>query len=152
MMNGRLDAIDRAIINGLQGSFPLSDEPYREAAEQLGIDEKTLLEHLEQLLNNGVLNRFGPMFNAEALGGAVTLAAMVVPTERFDEVAQTVNAHREVAHNYAREHDLNMWFVIASDARSDIARVIAAIEAETGLEVFDFPKEREFFIGFRVEA
>jgi DNA-binding Lrp family transcriptional regulator len=152
MTNVHLDAMDRAIINGLQGGFQLSDEPYREAAERLGTDEDTLLERLERLLNTGVLSRFGPMFNAEALGGAVTLAAMAVPSERFDEVAETVNAHREVAHNYAREHALNMWFVIASDDVADIARVIAGIEAETGLKVYDFPKEQEFFIGFRVEA
>ena len=147
-----LDTTDRAIINALQGGFPLSDEPYREAAEALGIDEETLIERLERLLAAGVLSRFGPMYNAEALGGAVTLAAMAVPPERFDEVAAKVNAHREVAHNYARDHALNMWFVIATDDPASIARVIAAIEDETGLEVYDFPKQQEFFIGFRVDA
>ncbi len=147
-----LDTTDRAIINALQGGFPLSDEPYREAAEALGIDEETLVERLERLLAAGILSRFGPMYNAEALGGAVTLAAMAVPPARFDEVAARVNAHREVAHNYARDHALNMWFVIASDDPASIARVIAAIEGETGLVVCDFPKQREFFIGFRVDA
>ena len=152
MSTPALDTTDRAIINALQGGFALSDEPYREAAEALGIDEETLIERLERLLAAGVLSRFGPMYNAEALGGAVTLAAMAVPPERFDEVAAKVNAHREVAHNYARDHALNMWFVIATDDPASIARVIAAIEDETGLVVYDFPKEREFFIGFRVDA
>ena len=147
-----LDMTDRAIINALQGGFGLSDEPYRDAAEALGIDEETLIARIEGLLEAGVLSRFGPMYNAEALGGAVTLAAMAVPPERFDAVAARVNAHREVAHNYARDHDLNMWFVIATDDPAGIARVIAAIEDETGLDVYDFPKEREFFIGFRVDA
>ena len=63
-----------------------------------------------------------------------------------------INAHREVAHNYAREHELNMWFVIATERPEEITDVIARIERATALEVLDFPKEREFFIGFRVEA
>jgi DNA-binding Lrp family transcriptional regulator len=135
----RLDATDRAIVNGLQGGFPLSERPYLEAASTLGLSEDELRRRIERLLAAGVLSRFGPMFNAEALGGAVTLCAMAVPEVRFEEVADLVNAHPEVAHNYARDHALNMWFVIASDDRTAIARVIAAIEEETGLEVLDFP-------------
>jgi DNA-binding Lrp family transcriptional regulator len=147
-----LDATDRAIVNALQGGFALSDEPFGEAAARLGIGEDTLRQRLGWLLEVGVLSRFGPMFNAEALGGAVTLAAMAVPDERFDEVAEIVNARREVAHNYARDHALNMWFVIATDQPRDIAAVIAGIAADTGLAVYDFPKQEEFFIGFKVEA
>ena len=147
-----LDQTDRAIVNALQGGFALSDEPYGEAAARLGIGEEALRQRLGRLLEAGVLSRFGPMFNAEALGGAVTLAAMAVPQERFDEVAEMVNARREVAHNYARDHALNMWFVIATDQPRDIAAVIAGIAADTGLAVYDFPKQEEFFIGFKVEA
>ena len=98
------------------------------------------------------MSRFGPMFNAERLGGAVTLCAMSVPEQRFDDVTEQVNAHREVAHNYARNHELNMWFVIACEHADEIAATIADIEDETGLKVFDFPKQHEFFIGLRVEA
>jgi len=107
---------------------------------------------LTRLLDAGVLTRFGPMFNAEALGGAVTLAAMAVPPERFEAVAEMVNGRREVAHNYARDHALNMWFVIATDQPQDIAGVIAGIAADSGLAVYNFPKQEEFFIGFKVDA
>ena len=147
-----LDATDRAIVNALQGGFPLSDEPYREAAASLGIAEEALRQRLGRLLDAGVLTRFGPMFNAEALGGAVTLAAMAVPPERFEAVAEMVNGRREVAHNYARDHALNMWFVIATDQPQDIAGVIAGIAADSGLAVYNFPKQEEFFIGFKVDA
>jgi hypothetical protein len=45
-----------------------------------------------------------------------------------------------------------MWFVLATETPEGIERAAAAIEAETGLRVYRFPKEREFFIGFRVAA
>ena len=92
------------------------------------------------------------MYNAEKLGGAVTLCAIAVPEDRFEEVTAIVNAHQEVAHNYARSHKLNMWFVLACENPDGIAATISKIEAETGLEVYDFPKQQEFFIGLKVEA
>ena len=90
------------------------------------------------------------MFNADAIGGAFTLAAISVPSGDFERVAQLVNAHPEVAHNYERDHELNMWFVVATETRAEIARVIARIEAETGYAVRNFPKEREYFVGLHL--
>jgi len=90
--------------------------------------------------------------HAERLGGAFTLCALCVPEEDFERVAALVNAHPEVAHNYARDHAFNMWFVLATAAPTDIARVIAAIEMETALTVYDFPREAEYFIDLRLAA
>jgi len=147
-----LDPTERAIINGLQGGFPLTRRPYRDAGAQLGLSEGEMIEEIGNLLAGGQLSRFGPLWNAEALGGAVCLAAVAVPPERFDEVAGLVNAHPEIAHNYQRDHELNMWFVVSTDAPERIDRVIAEIERETGLAVRAMPKTREFFVGFRVEV
>ena len=147
-----LDAVDRRIVNELQGGFPISERPFAEAATRLGIGEAELVGRIRRLLDEGVLTRFGPMYDMERLGGAVTLAAMRVPEERFEDVAATVNAFPEVAHNYARDHAFNMWFVIAADPPERIDEVIAEIEARTGLAVHDMPKIEEFFVGLRVEA
>jgi DNA-binding Lrp family transcriptional regulator len=92
------------------------------------------------------------MYDAERLGGAVTLAAMQVPAERFDAVAAEVNAFREVAHNYEREHALNMWFVLATETPDEIPGVVDAIAAQTGCTVYDMPKLEEYYIGLRLRA
>ena len=63
-----------------------------------------------------------------------------------------VNGFREVAHNYEREHRLNMWFVLATETAAEIAAIADEIEARTGLKVYRFPKEAEFFIGLKVPA
>lgn len=147
-----MDATDRNIINALQGGFPVSEAPFAEAAMQLDLDENALIERINGMLNDGTLTRFGPLFDAEAMGGAVTLSAMAVPEEEFERVAEIVNEHPEVAHNYEREHRLNMWFVVAAESRNVIDRVLAEIEEQTGLTVHDMPKEKEFFIGLRLEV
>lgn len=147
-----LDDTDRRIVNALQQGFPLVLRPYAEAAAQLGLTEDDLIGRLRRLLSAGVLTRFGPFLDAEAMGGAFCLCAMAVPEARFEAVMTQINARPEVAHNYERTHRLNMWFVLATEAPAGIERAARAIEAETGLTVFRFPKLREFFIGFRVAA
>lgn len=147
-----LDEIDRAIINQLQGGFPISARPYTECAKQLGLSEADLLARIEHLIETNVATRFGPMYQIEKLGGAFTLAAMKVPADQFDRVAAQVNAFREVAHNYQRDHALNMWFVLATETPDGIAETIARIETETGLKVFNMPKIKEYFIRARFGA
>jgi DNA-binding Lrp family transcriptional regulator len=147
-----MDEIDRAIVNGLQGGFPLCTRPYRVAAERLGITEEALLSRLTKLLENRTLTRFGPMFDAERLGGAFTLCAMSVPAADFERVAALVNAHPEVAHNYERGHAYNMWFVLATGSPRDIDSVVSAIQAETGYPVVNLPRESEYFVELRLVA
>jgi len=147
-----LDPVDRQILARLQGDFPICERPYAEAAAQLGIAEDELLHRLERLLADKVLTRFGPMFQVEAMGGAFVLAALAAPEERYDEVTALVNALPQVAHNYRREHTLNMWFVLATETPDGIAEAIARIERDTGLPVYAFPKEREFFVEMKLEA
>jgi DNA-binding Lrp family transcriptional regulator len=147
-----LDATDRAIVNGLQSGFPLTPRPFADAGRQLGLSEDELIARIGGLRAKGAITRFGPFFDAEAMGGAFCLCAMAVPAARFDEVASLVNAHPEVAHNYERLHRLNMWFVLACETPGGVETVARDIERETGLKVLRFPKLREFFIGFRVEA
>lgn len=147
-----LDATDRRIVNALQEPLPIVPRPYAELARRLDVTEAQLLGRIARLLESGVLTRFGPFYDAAALGGAVCLCAMAVPDDRFEAVAETVNAYPEVAHNYARTHRLNMWFVLATETPDGIAETANAIEAATGLAVLRFPKLAEFFIGFRVAA
>ncbi len=146
-----MDDIDRRIINRLQGGFPISERPYHEAASELGIAEETLIERLQQMLDDGRLSRFGPMYHAEKLGGGLSLCAMAIPEEKFNQVAEQVNAFPEVAHNYARDHKLNMWFVLATENPERIDEVLDEIEAATGYKVYNMPKQEEFYVGLRFE-
>lgn len=147
-----MDSLDKLIVNHLQAGFPVCSAPYKNVAEQLGIAENVLMERIQCLLAEGILSRFGPMYHAEKIGGGLTLAALAVPETRFDQVAAIVNGFPEVAHNYARNHRLNMWFVLATEKPEQVAQVIEKIEANTGLKVYDMPKIHEFYVGLQLEA
>ncbi|TAK60738.1 Lrp/AsnC family transcriptional regulator [Methylobacter sp.] len=148
-----MDEIDKQIINALQDGFPICDAPYQQAAAQLGLSEQDLISRLKALLDNGALTRFGPLYNAEQMGGALTLAAVKAPIDRFDEVTEIINGFPEVAHNYARNHELNMWFVIATQQTPEqIQQTINAIERLTSLTVYNMPKKKEYFVNLKLEA
>jgi DNA-binding Lrp family transcriptional regulator len=151
-----IDAVDRSIIDALQGGFPVCDRPYAAAAAQLGISEEVLLARLQSLLDRKVLTRFGPMFQIERMGGAFVLAAIAVPETDWERVNDAVNAFPEVAHNYRRESDLNtplnMWFVLATETKDGIPAAVRKIEAATGLPVYPFPKLQEYFVEMKLSV
>jgi siroheme decarboxylase len=146
-----MDATDRTLINLLQDGIEITGRPFRDAAARLGISEEEVVERLQRLVDEGLLSRFGPLYNAERLGGAVTLAAIAVPEERYEEVTELVNSYPEVAHNYAREHTLNMWFVVSTERAERLGEVLDDIESRSGLPVYNMPREREFYIGLRFD-
>jgi len=147
-----MDELDRAIINGLQGGFPICDHPFAEVAAQLQTTEQEVISRIDRLLKQGTLSRFGPMYHAERMGGSLSLAAMKIPAADFERVAQILNTIPEVAHNYARDHVLSMWFVLATETPSEHAAALKRIELETGYPVYDMPKIKEYFVGLRLTA
>jgi DNA-binding Lrp family transcriptional regulator len=147
-----VDELDRTIINTLQDGLPLCEKPFARLARELETDEQTIVARIAHLLEEGILTRFGPLYNAERMGGALSLCALSAPRDSFDTIAEQVNAHPEVAHNYEREHALNMWFVLATEDADRVAEVVTEIEAETGCRVLQFPKQEEFFIGLKLEV
>jgi DNA-binding Lrp family transcriptional regulator len=145
-----LSTQDARLIARLHGDLPLLDRPFAALAAELGITEDQVIERLNRLLASGVLTRVGPLFQIERAGGRFVLAAMAVPEDRFDAVTAQVNALPEVAHNYRREHALNMWFVIAAETPAAGDAALLRIEAITGLPVLRLPKEREFAVELRL--
>ncbi|MEW8052668.1 MAG: hypothetical protein AB2792_20140 [Candidatus Thiodiazotropha sp.] len=150
-MQQTLTSFERQLINRFQGGVAISERPFRQMAKALESEEDAVLESVRRLLETGWLSRFGPLYNAERLGGSLVLAAMSVPDADFDKATEQVNALAAVAHNYRRDHWLNMWFVLATDCSDSMNTTIQQIETETGLQVFAFPKEQEFYLGLWFE-
>lgn len=149
---GNIDDIDKAIINTLHGGLEICERPYLEAAQRLGLDESDLIARLARMREEGVVTRIGPLYQIERIGGAFTLAALHAPAARYEAIAQSVNALPQIAHNYARTHELNMWFVIATETPQEIDSVIRHIETATQCKVFNFPKEAEYFVELKLPA
>ena len=147
-----MDTLDRQIINQFQGDFPIVDRPFQELAGKLDVSESEIMTRIRFMLDDGLLTRFGPLYNIDKMGGTISLCAMQVPEETFEDIAEKVNHFPEVAHNYERDHRLNMWFVIAAESEAELKSIIKRIEQATDLQVFNFPKQREFYVNFRLSV
>ncbi len=148
---GSLDRLQRALIDGYQRGFPLTERPYATIAEALGVNEAAVIEALADLRARGVLGRIGAVVRPHRAGWS-TLAALSVPAARLEEVAALVSAYPEVNHNYEREHELNLWFVVAAADRARVAAVLDEIEQRSGLEVLELPLEEAYCLdlGFAI--
>ncbi|NLW45031.1 MAG: Lrp/AsnC family transcriptional regulator [Syntrophomonadaceae bacterium] len=141
-----MDRVDARILNYLQEGISLSPRPFLDMARELGISEETVLARIEALRNQGLIRRLGGVFDSPRMGMKSTLCAMEVPEARIEEVAQKVNAYREVTHNYLRDDVYNMWFTVTASSQEDLERILQEIEADTGIAVVSMPVRRRFKI------
>lgn len=146
-----LSEIERRLLNDFQRALPLCPEPFSIIGEALGCSQEEVIETLERLQASGHVSRVGPVFQPRRIG-ASTLAAIAVPPTCLDEVAAIVSSYPEVNHNYEREHEINLWFVVTAPGRARLDAVLDEIRERTGLEVLDLPLERAFHLdlGFRL--
>lgn len=140
-----LDPLGRRLIERFQHGMPLCAEPYRAMAEALGCEEAEVLASLHGLQQAGGLSRIGPVFE-HSRAGASTLVALAVPAARLEQVAARISQYPEVNHNYLREHHYNLWFVLTGPNRALLDRLLAEIQADTGLLPLDLPMQRAYRI------
>ncbi|MFC6955508.1 Lrp/AsnC family transcriptional regulator [Halorubellus litoreus] len=141
----RIDDVDARLIDEFQSDFPVEERPFRAVADAIGTDEADAFDRMRTLLDAGVFRRFGAVLNPPVIGSS-TLAAVSAPDDRFDEVAAVINGYQQVNHNYRRDHEWNMWFVVTAGSRAKRDEILAEIEARTGCEVLDLPMLTDYYI------
>ncbi|MGR2738800.1 AsnC family transcriptional regulator [Billgrantia sp. Q4P2] len=140
-----LDPLDRRLIDAYQRDLPLCERPFAAMAERLGTSETQVIARLQALQQREVLSRVGPVFD-HARAGASLLAAVAVPEAERDEVAAAISRSPGVNHNYAREHDFNLWFVMAAADEIELEARLEALEEELGLPLLRLPMVEGFHI------
>jgi DNA-binding Lrp family transcriptional regulator len=140
-----LTDLQKKLLNDFQRNFPLSPTPYADIAAQLNVTENAVLQALNELNNQDFISRIGVIIPPNQIGVS-TLAAISVPENELERVAVQINRFNEVNHNYERENDVNLWFVVIANDAAHLDEVIGAIGVETGYHVLRFPLEKEFFI------
>jgi len=138
-------SLEFRLLNEFQRDFPLCPAPFAELAARLGVAEGVVIRGLENLRHEGKISRVGPVFAPKRIG-ASTLAAMAVPPEKLEAVAEAVNRFPEVNHNYEREHRYNLWFVVTAGSEGRLQAALGAIEQTVGYPILRLPLEQEFHI------
>ena len=102
------------------------------------------------------LRKIGPILDSRALGYAGTLAAMAVPDNKIDGVAEIVNSFPGVTHNYIREAEgrtapYNMWFTVHAHDEAALREILREIEKRSGLKAARFDATKMFKVSVRFE-
>lgn len=140
-----MDLLTQRLLDRFQHGVPVCARPYQAMAEVLGCSEADVLERLGRLAETGALSRIGPVVE-HSKAGASSLVALAVPAAELEQVAAYINSLPEVNHNYEREHDYNLWFVLTGPSRSHLDAVLLDIRQHTGLEPLDLPMVKSYRI------
>ena len=99
-----LTELEKRIIAVIQGDMPVTARPYAQIATELGIDEQQLLETLKDLVDRGVIRRFGATLRHQKSGFAANaMTAWLVEEDRIETVGRIMASFKEVSHCYRRD-------------------------------------------------
>ncbi|MBM3905368.1 MAG: Lrp/AsnC family transcriptional regulator [Thaumarchaeota archaeon] len=147
-----MDALDREILNEIQWSFPLVLEPYRVLAEKFNITHEEMKKRITNLKSTGVLRQLSAIFDTRRLGYKSSLVAMAIAPDKLDYVANQINRHPGVSHNYERNHEYNLWFTLATPPGSDLKTEVDKFSKLPGiLKVRLLPTIKLFKIGVKLD-
>ncbi|MCP4284729.1 MAG: Lrp/AsnC family transcriptional regulator [Gammaproteobacteria bacterium] len=145
----KLNDLEKRLLDAFQKGLPLSATPFKDMADILGTSEALVLKILDRLQEAGVISRIGPVFKPKQIG-ASTLAAMSVPPTELDQIASVINSYQEVNHNYERENEFNLWFVVTAPNGKRLEAVLNEMEQVTGYSILNLPliKQHHIDLGF----
>jgi DNA-binding Lrp family transcriptional regulator len=150
--NNKFTPLEQHLLNDFQRDMTMSATPYADIAQTLNVSESDVLQSIQSLQDRGVISRVGPVFRPNRVGVS-TLAAMSVEADDLECVARIVSAFPEVNHNYERDHDYNLWFVVTASSEEHLDIVLYEIEQHTEYPLMSLPMLDDYFIdlGFKLK-
>ncbi len=145
------DEVDRKLLNEIQWEFPLVKRPYLSIGKKLGLSEEEAMRRVIDLRGKDVIRQINAIYDTRRLGYSSTLVSFSVEEDRIDAVAEKINAHPGVSHNYRREGDFNLWFTLATPPGRDVGSEAARLAIDNGVERWHLlPALKLYKIGVRL--
>ena len=147
-----MDKLDKEILNEIQWTFPLVPKPYSEIAKKFSITDDEMMQRLRTLKQAGIIRQLSAIFDTRRLGYKSALVAMAISPDKLDQIANQINRHPGVSHNYERNHEYNLWFTLAVPPGSDLKTEIDKFSKLQGInKVRMLPTIKLFKIGVKLE-
>ncbi|HEY1834295.1 MAG TPA: AsnC family transcriptional regulator [Solirubrobacteraceae bacterium] len=133
------DEHDIAVIRALQGSMAVVDEPYAEAAAELGLTQEQLLDHLAGMQERGLLRRVAAiLFHRRAGFSANGMGVWKVPDEQIAEIGCRMASYRGISHCYQRptyeDWPYSVFTMAHGRSKEECDAILTAIAEQTGIE------------------
>ncbi len=134
-----LTELEKKIIASIQEDMAITERPYLEISEKLGIPEETLLETLQSLCGRGFIRRFGATLRHQKTGfTANAMAAWQVEEDRVEKVGNRLASFKQVSHCYRRNPtngwSFNLYTMIHAHDEESCRQTARNMSKETGVE------------------
>ncbi|MBT6468636.1 MAG: Lrp/AsnC family transcriptional regulator, partial [Thaumarchaeota archaeon] len=147
-----MDELDKEILNEIQWSFPLVTRPFDAIAKKFNTTPEIIKERLNSLKEIGVLRQLSAIFDTRKLGYTSSLVAMEIESDKLEHVANQINRHPGVSHNYERDHQFNLWFTLAVPPGTDLKQELEKFNVLKGIKkVRMLPTLQLFKIGVKLD-
>nr|WP_162476279.1 Lrp/AsnC family transcriptional regulator [Nitrososphaera sp. AFS] len=148
----QIDSIDKQLLNEIQWVFPLADRPFYEISKQHNISEEEVMRRISRLSQIGLIRQINAIFDTRRLGYKSALVALEAEVDKLNHVAQEINKHPGVSHNYERNHEFNMWFTLAVPPDAEIKSELERFASIDGVKKYRvLPTLKVFKIGVRLD-
>jgi siroheme decarboxylase len=132
------DDFDVAVIRATQGDMPVTEEPYATAADELGVPQERLLEHLRGMQERRLLRRVAAiLFHRRAGFSANGMGVWKVPDERIMELGPRMAAFRGISHCYQRptyeDWPYSIFTMAHGRSKEECDAILDSIATETGI-------------------
>ncbi len=143
----KLTALDKKLLNLLQGKLQLVNRPFKLIGDELGLTENQVISRLQILKEAGYIRKIGAFFNSDELGYKGTLVALKVKPELMEDTALFVNQFPGITHNYQREGEYNLWFTLITPNERLRQDILGQIKALPGvLDAMDLSARKKYKI------
>jgi len=128
---------ETGMIRALQEPFPLTDEPYRKIALDLGITQTQALQRMKSLEEKGCLRRIGGFLKTAAvLPEARTLVVWQIPEEKLERIGPEIAEFREVLYADRRpaypEFPYSLYTMIRAETAVELEVVTRRMQDRIG--------------------
>jgi len=147
-----MDESDKELLNEIQWTFPLVTRPFDAIAKKFNTTPDDIKNRLNTLKETGVLRQLSAIFDTRKLGYTSSLVAMEIEDDQLENVANQINRHPGVSHNYERDHQFNLWFTLAVPPGSDLKDELDKFNVLKGIKkVRMLPTLQLFKIGVKLD-
>jgi DNA-binding Lrp family transcriptional regulator len=148
----QIDLFDKQLLNDIQWVFPLVDRPYLEISKRHNMSEDEVMRRIAYMKDIGLIRQINAIFDTRRLGYKSALVAFAVMPDKLESVANEVNKHPGVSHNYERNHDFNMWFTLAVPPYGEMKRDLDRLASLDGVIKYRLlPTLKLYKIGVRLD-
>ncbi len=137
-MKTQLSDVERKVLALLQDGLPASGSPYKDLAEQAGIEVEKFLNILRDWKQQGKIRRIGAIVNHFKVGfGSGGMVVWRVASQRLDEVGSILAGFKEVSHAYERRTTkdwlYNVYTMVHGASLKDVQEIVQKMSRACGV-------------------